>query len=132
MPPADFHLWQKLVLLAGAGAAGTLARFGLSVAVQKSTAGDFPWGTVAVNAVGCLLFGIVWALADERLVISVAARAIVLVGFMGAFTTFSAFAFDTLRLIEEGHLLAAAGNVLLQNVAGVVLLVVGIAIGRAF
>ena len=123
----------KLLLLSAAGAAGTLARFGLSGLVQRIVPGSaFPWGTLAVNAVGCLLFGIVWSLAEERLVISGATRAIVLVGFMGAFTTFSTFAFETGQLLDDSQWLAAAGNVLLQNVAGVVLVLVGIAVGKIF
>jgi fluoride exporter len=129
----DTQLWQKLLLLAATGAAGTLARFGLSGLVQRiGPSSGFPWGTFAVNAVGCLLFGIVWSLAEERLIISGATRAIVLVGFMGAFTTFSTFAFETGQMLDDAQWLAAAGNLLLQNVAGVALLLVGIALGKIF
>lgn len=128
----DAQLWQKLLLLAAAGAAGTLARFGLSGLVQRLGPTDFPWGTFAVNALGCLLFGVVWSLAEERLVISGATRLVVLVGFMGAFTTFSTFAFETVQLLDDSQWLAAAGNLLLQNVAGVALVLLGIALGRYF
>jgi CrcB protein len=126
----DPQLWQKLLLLAAAGAAGTLARFGLSGLVQRFSAGGFPWGTFAVNGLGCLLFGIVWSLAEERLVISGATRTIVLVGFMGAFTTFSTFAFETGQMLDDSQWLLAAGNVLLQNVAGIALLLAGMAMGK--
>lgn len=128
----DAQLWQKLLLLAVAGAAGTLARFGLGGLVQRMVPGTFPWGTLAVNAVGCFAFGIVWSLAEERLIISGATRTILLIGFMGAFTTFSTFAFETGQMLDDSQWLAAAGNILLQNVAGIVLVVVGIAVGRIF
>lgn len=133
MPQLDAQLWQKILLLAVAGAAGTLARFGLAGLVQRIAPGsEFPWGTLAVNAAGCLLFGVVWSLAEERLIISGATRAIVLVGFMGAFTTFSTFAFETGQMLDDSQWLAAAGNLLVQNVAGVALVLLGIAVGKIF
>ncbi len=132
MPMPDAQFWQRLLLLAAAGAAGTLARFALSGAVQRWQPTTFPWGTLAVNGLGCLLFGLVWSLADERLIISGATRAVALVGFMGAFTTFSTFAFETGQMLDDGQWLLAAGNLLLQNVSGVALVLVGIALGRVF
>ena len=130
MPP-EHPLWQKLLLLCVAGAAGTLARYFLAGIVQRLHPYDFPWGTLAVNAIGCLLFGLVWSLADGRHIITPATRAIILVGFMGAFTTFSTFAFETSQLLERGELLSAGGNMLLSNVVCIVLVFAGIAIGRA-
>jgi CrcB protein len=118
--------------LAAAGAAGTLARFGLGGLAQRLTTSGFPWGTLVVNGVGCLLFGIVWSLAEERLVISGTTRTIALVGFMGAFTTFSTFAFETTQMLDDGQWFLAAANVLAQNVTGVVLVLAGIAVGKFF
>jgi CrcB protein len=132
MPAADPQLWQRLLLIAAAGAAGTLARYGLAGVVQRLAPLGLPWGTFAVNALGCLLFGVVWSLAEERMLISGATRMIVLTGFMGAFTTFSTFAFETGQLIDDSQWLAAGGNLLLHNVAGVVLILVGIALGKLF
>lgn len=132
MPTPDPQFWQRMLLLAAAGAAGTLARFTLAGFVQRLVPTEFPWGTFSVNALGCLLFGLVWSLADERMIISGATRAVVLVGFMGAFTTFSTFAFETGQLLDDGQWLSAAGNVLLQNVSGVVLVLAGMAVGRMF
>lgn len=130
MAPSDLQLWQRLLVLAGAGAAGTLARYGLGGLVQRLHGSLFPWGTFAVNALGCLAFGFVWSLAEERLIISGHTRTIALIGFMGAFTTFSTYAFETSRLLGDGQWLLAAGNMLLQNVAGITLLLVGMALGR--
>lgn len=121
--------WTKIGWIALAGAVGTLARFGLSSFVQRwQTA--FPWGTLAVNALGCLLFGIIWSLAEERLVIGGQTRLILLVGLIGAFTTFSTFAFETAALVEDSQWLLAAVNVLAQNVLGILLVFVGFALGR--
>ena len=132
MSLTDPQLWQRLALLAAAGAAGTLARYGLAGLAQRMFASSFPWGTFVVNAVGCLVFGLVWALAEDRMLISGATRAIVLVGFMGAFTTFSTFAFETSQMLDDSQWLAAAGNLLLHNLAGIALVMCGIAIGKQF
>ncbi len=132
MPPADPQLWQRLVLLAVAGAAGTLARYGLHTLVHRFVSTEFPWGTLLVNAVGCLLFGLVWALAEERVLVSAATRLILLAGFMGAFTTFSSFAFETGYLLHQSKYLLAAGNLLVQNTLGIALVFAGIALGRMF
>jgi len=123
-------LATKLILLALAGSLGTLARYFLGGAVQRLAGGAFPWGTFAVNMTGTLLFGFVWSVAEDRLVISPEARAVVLVGFMGAFTTFSSFMFETGELLRDSQWALAFGNLALQNVTGVVFLFIGLAIGR--
>jgi len=120
----------KLAWLAAAGAVGTLARYGVAGVVQRALGGAFPWGTLVVNAVGCLLFGLVWALAEERMVISGETRAILLVGFMGAFTTFSTFAFETSAMLRDAEWSFALANVLSQNVLGIVCFFAGLALGR--
>jgi len=133
MPPSEvlsLTMSQKLAWLALAGALGTLARFGLSGVVQKWSGASFPWGTFLVNAGGCLLFGFVWQLAEGRRMISSDARLIGLTGFLGAFTTFSTFAFDSTQMIRESQWLALAGNLLGQNALGIVCVVLGMALGR--
>ena len=110
---------QKLIFLALAGAVGTLARYGLSGLVQRFAGASFPWGTFVVNMVGCFGFGIIWYLAGNRGVISPEVRLIVLVGFMGAFTTFSSFVAESSHLLNESQWLYAAGNIILQNAVGV-------------
>ena len=121
---------QKLFWLAVAGALGTLTRYGLAGAVQRAFDGKFPWGTVSVNLVGCFLAGTFWSLAESRLSISGQMRAVVLMGFMGAFTTFSAFTLETGQLLRDAQWSWALGNVALQNVCGIILFFVGLAIGR--
>lgn len=122
-------LW-KLGLIALCGALGTLARFGLQGLVQRLCGEAFPWGTFVVNIVGCFLFGIVWMLAEERLLISGQTRLIILTGFMGAFTTFSTFAFETGQQLRESQWLYAAGNTAGQVIVGILCLFLGMALGR--
>lgn len=128
---ADAPLFPKLLWLALAGSAGTLARWGLQGMVQRATGSAFPWGTLAVNVAGCFLFGCVWSLAEERMLLSAETRILLLVGFMGAFTTFSSFAFETGALLRDAQYARAAANVALQNLLGIVALFAGHAAGRA-
>ena len=121
----------KLLWLAVIGALGTLARYQLGGLVQRLYGGTFPLGTLVVNALGCFLFGLVWTLAEERLVISGEMRAIILIGFMGAFTTFSTYAYETSAMLRDAEWALAATNALTQNVLGVVAFFLGVALGRA-
>ena len=121
---------QRMLLIGLAGALGTLARYGLSGVIQRLAGGNLPWGTIIVNIVGCFLFGLVWTLADERLVIDAETRLVVLGGFMGAFTTFSTFIFDTGGFVREAQWLLAGGNILLQTASGLAFLFIGATTGR--
>lgn len=123
---------QKLLLLFLAGGAGTLARYGLDGFVQRLTgATSFPWGIAAVNLLGCFLFGLVGAMAAERGLISPEARLVLLVGFMGAFTTFSTLIGETGAFLGDRQWFFTAANFALQNVGGLVLYFLGQAAGRA-
>ncbi|HSG05198.1 MAG TPA: fluoride efflux transporter CrcB [Nitrospiria bacterium] len=122
---------SKIALIAALGAAGTLARYGLSGWVQRASGSGFPWGTLAVNVAGCFLFGLVWAVSEGRLSIRPEYRTIALVGFMGAFTTFSTFAFETVQLLREDQWGAAFLSVTAQNLSGILFLFLGLAIGKA-
>ena len=121
---------QKLLWLALAGAVGTLSRYGLAGLVHKVAGASFPWGTVVVNLVGCFVAGLLWVLFENRWPVSGEMRVIVLVGFMGAFTTFSAFILETGELMRSAEWLRAAGNLVLQNSLGLLALFVGMALGR--
>jgi fluoride exporter len=121
---------QKLLLIAVAGSLGTLARYGLGGLIQDHTGKIFPWGTVTVNLLGCLAFGVVWSSLEERRLVSDETRTIILVGFMGAFTTFSTFIFELKGLLSDAEWLPAIGYFTIHNVGGIIALVVGIALGR--
>jgi CrcB protein len=120
----------KLALLALAGGLGTLARYGLSGIVQQGTGGWFPWGTLAANVLGCFAAGAFWSAAEGHLSISGESRTLVLVGFMGAFTTFSTYILETGNLMRDAEWSWALGNVAVQNVCGIAALLVGLAAGR--
>ena len=124
------HESGKILLIALAGAAGTLARYWISGFVNRSTVA-FPWGTITVNLLGCFLFGLVWVMAEERSLLSPVARTVILIGFMGGLTTFSSLAGDTMGLLRDAQYLRAFANVALQNTAGLALLWLGIVTGRA-
>ena len=121
---------QKLTWLALAGALGTLSRYALAGFVQKIGGASFPWGTVAVNLTGCFLAGLLWALFENRWPISGETRTLVLVGFMGAFTTFSSLILESGELLRSSEWIYAAANVTLQNGLGFVALFVGATLGR--
>ena len=123
-------LLHKILPLALAGTCGTLARYWLSGAVHDLMGRDFPWGTAAVNIFGCLLFGLVWVLADERQLIRADLRVVILVGFMGAFTTFSSLIFETGELMRGSQWVYAALNLIGQNALGFVAFALGAALGR--
>lgn len=128
MPP----WFTKLLLIGVAGGLGALARYGLSGVVQNRLDGGFPWGTVAVNLVGCLAFGFLVAFLEGRFAFRSELRLFLLIGFMGAFTTFSTYVFETEQLLETGQWIWALGNLSLQNMVGLLALVAGITVGRIF
>jgi fluoride exporter len=123
-------LWHKLLLIGLAGGLGALARYGLSGLVLRATGPGLPYGTLVVNVVGCFLFGLVWAIAAERMMVSSEVRTIVLVGFLGSFTTLSTFIFESHALIGEARILWALGNLLVMNIAGLCVFALGLALGR--
>ncbi|MGD8564041.1 MAG: fluoride efflux transporter CrcB [Desulfarculaceae bacterium] len=120
----------KLLLIAAAGGLGTLARYGLGGLVHRVLGMTFPWGTMAVNILGCFAFGLVWHLAESRMLISGQTRIIALAGFMGAFTTFSTFIFETGMFLRDGQWLPAILNVAAQNIVGLAALLLGFAVAR--
>ena len=107
---------RTLVLLAAGGALGAVARY-LVGSLFAREGSRFPWGTLVINLTGCLALGFVLTILDERLPESRAWRALVAVGFLGAYTTFSTFGWeihDLLRSDAWGRAAAyAAGSVLL-------------------
>lgn len=87
--------------------------------------GQFPWATLLCNALGCFFFGMVWALAEERKVLTPVQRAFITGGFLGGFTTFSSFGYETVEMIRAGFAWKAAVYVLVQNTLGPVAVILG-------
>lgn len=123
---------KYLLWIAVAGAAGTLARFFVAGWAQQLGGTRFPWGTLAVNLAGCFLFGLIFALIEDRTAISERVRHIALIGFMGAFTTFSTFGFETVNFLREHQWWLAVANILAQNVGGILCVLLGLAVARLF
>jgi CrcB protein len=113
-----------------AGAFGALARYELGALVQKIGGATFPWSTLVINVLGCLLFGLIWSLAEGRGLITPDLRTILLVGFMGAFTTFSTFAFETEAFFRDGQWVSGLANVGSQVIIGLAAMFIGQALGR--
>lgn len=113
-----------LFYIALGGALGALARYGLSGWVQERLGLAFPWGTLAVNVLGCLLMGFALRYFQE-LRPGPELRALVGVGLLGAFTTFSTFSFETVALLENGAWGRAATYTLASVVVGIVAVYAG-------
>lgn len=121
---------QKIFLIALSGAAGTLARYGLSTFAVRINIFRIPAGTLIVNVIGCFVFGLLFSLMERTFQISSDLKMYLLIGFMGAFTTFSAFAYDSLSLIRNGNFVAAFIYIFIQIAAGLVVLFAGIKIAE--
>ena len=121
---------KTLLFLGAAGSVGALSRFALAGMMQNWCGVHFPWGTLAVNSLGCFLFGLVWPLGEEHVVMTGQARFLLLTGFMGSFTTFSTYAFDASRYIEAGRWPQATAILGLHNVLGLCGMFAGLAVGR--
>lgn len=121
---------RKILLIALAGALGTLARYGLAGLTQRLTNTYLPWGTFAVNVLGCFSAGLLWALFEQRWAVSGETRAIVMIGFLGAFTTFSALILETGEMVRATEWGYAAFNLALHVVFGFAALYAGVNLGR--
>ena len=128
--PTPACMLIKLSILALCGALGTLARYGLSVWVERANPFEFPLGTLAVNLLGCFVFGLLWAIAESRTAGASELRLFALIGFCGAFTTFSTLAFDGSLMLTRAQWSLLALNVGLSNVLGIGMVLLGLALGR--
>ena len=106
------YLWVGL-----GGALGSIARYVVGLVVYEWMGTRFPYGTFVINVSGCFIIGLVLTMLDERLGLSPAWREAIPIGFVGAFTTFSTFEYETLRAVQHGQ-----GATALTYVAGSVVL----------
>ena len=105
------------IWLAVAGALGVLCRAGVSSAAGRLAGDAFPWGVTIVNVTGSLAFAVIVAATPVRF-LPTGFEKILLVGFLGGFTTFSSFSYDTVRLMQAGHTTAALAFVAANNLGG--------------
>lgn len=114
------------------GAFGAMARYAIDGFVDHRNTGQFPWGIFAVNIIGCFLIGLLMAWATERWAPHTGWRLALGVGFLGAFTTFSAFSYDTIRLLEDGAVGLAITYVAATVAVGLGAAWAGLALMRQF
>jgi len=122
----------QIFLLIVFGAAGTLARYGLQAAVQFRTGAVFPTGTLVVNLLGCFFLGGVAQYSLNHLAIPPEWRIGMTIGFFGAFTTFSSFGWETVRMLEDGEWMKAALYVVASMFGGVLSVMAGIRLANRF
>jgi CrcB protein len=122
---------MRLIWIAVAGMLGSVSRYVVEGWVSSATRGAFPWSTIVVNATGAFLLGFIFTVLTERFLPHPDFRAAVTIGFLGAYTTFSTFAFETFRLAEDGAVALATLNVTASVAAGVVAVWLGVVAGRA-
>lgn len=121
---------ERVLLIALGGAIGTVLRYLTSGLAVKWLGVDFPYGTLMVNLVGSFLIGVIHQLGTESLVLSDDVRWFLTTGVMGGLTTYSAFSYETVRLMEAQAWTEAWLNVLVTTVACLTLCFLGIAAGR--
>ena len=120
-----------LLMVGAGGLVGATLRYLAATWVQGAVgSGGFPYGTLAVNAAGCLIIGLVTGYAEARQPLSAGAQAFLVVGVLGGFTTFSAFGIDTIRLIRDGAYVAATANVVLQVAVGLAAVAAGLLLAQ--
>jgi CrcB protein len=121
---------QQLLFLAIAGALGTLSRYALGGLMQRITGTGFPYGTLLINILGCILIGLVMQVALTTDLIPSNVRAIITIGFIGSFTTFSTFSYETMKLLEDGALVSAMMNIASNVGLGLIGTFCGLLIGK--
>ena len=122
---------STLLAIGAGGALGALARFGIYNAVHGALGRDFPYGTLTVNFFGSLAMGFLYVWLFDRLNMGAGWRAFAVIGFLGSFTTFSAFSMETLNLILQGAWVRSMINIMLSLMLCVGAAGLGVWLGRA-
>jgi len=121
-----------IFLVALGGAAGAVSRFVLDTFVTERLGGAFPFGTLVINVSGSFAIGLLFALAIERSLLPAAIRGPAMIGFIGAYTTFSTLMLETWRLAEDGAVALSIVNLVGSALLGMLAVVAGLAVGRAW
>ena len=100
--------------IAAGGALGAMSRFALSHQTYEWFGRSFPWGTLSVNVIGSFLMGVLAVLLVDKLDLSSEWRAFLMVGFLGAFTTFSTFSYETVQYLQVGEITKAMLNIIIS------------------
>ncbi len=121
---------RAIFLIGMAGAAGAISRYGVSVWAQRQWSSNFAFGTLIVNVLGCLILGFILELEVQTDWVDAPARLYLAVGFLGAFTTFSTFGFETLKFMHDGSHYLALVNVAANLVLGLLAVWLGWVLAR--
>ena len=121
---------SKIWILSLSGAAGTLARYALGGFAHQIFGSNFPYGTLIVNLCGCLAIGFLATLFESKWALAPEWRIAIFIGFIGAFTTYSSFAYETWALFKDGQWLFAAFNTFGSLILGFAALFVGVVVAR--
>jgi CrcB protein len=113
-----------------AGAGGTLLRYWISEAIAKRFGETFPTGTLIVNLIGCFLAGLLFYLMFDRELVNPTLRAVLLIGLLGGFTTFSSFGLQTFALMRNREMGLALLNIGLSNLGGLMMVWAGYSVAR--
>lgn len=122
---------MPLVMIGLGGFAGAIARYLVDGAVAERASGAFPWGTLLVNVSGSFILGLLFALSADRAVLPAEIRGPLLIGFIGAYTTFSTYMLESWRLVESGAIGLALLNILGSVALGLMAVFLGLLAGRA-
>ena len=124
-------MW-RILFIGLAGLVGTLGRYWLSGLAARRFGETFPVGTLLVNIVGCFLAGFLFYLMQERFLVNQTVRTVILIGFLGGFTTFSSFGLQTFTLIRDSEFVFAALNIVVSNLVGLLMVWIGYTLAKAF
>ena len=122
---------MALFLIGLGGFAGAITRYLVDGVVADRTGGGFPWGTLVINVSGSFILGLLFAMSTERAILPADIRGPLMIGFIGAYTTFSTFMLESWRLIESGAWAPAMANLGGSVALGLVAVVAGMTLGRA-
>ncbi len=121
---------KKLLFIFIGGGIGAISRYGASALVNRIFQSHIPWGTFFVNLAGSFALGLLWVLLGPRLDFPPEIKSLLMVGFLGAFTTFSTFSLETVNLFERGLLLEGLANMVLSVMFCLLAAYLGIFAGR--
>lgn len=120
---------MKAILLVGLGGGiGSILRYLTSVLVSKQTSSIFPWGTFSVNIIGCLLAGIIIGILERQQILNSDLKLLLITGFCGGYTTFSAFSIENMYLLQNGQPLTVLLYISISVVLGVIAVWGGMAV----
>ncbi|UQB43227.1 fluoride efflux transporter CrcB [Thiomicrospira microaerophila] len=118
--------------IAVGGALGAVARFALSHQTYLWLGKEFAWGTLAVNVIGSFFMGLLTILLINKFAVSPEWKALIIVGFLGSFTTFSTFSYESLQFIQTGEWAKAALNIFVSVMACLIAVGIGLWVGKQF